>query len=44
MEGVAKLILEVYVVDDILVSGKKEVCDELHHILNDIFPTENLGE
>ena len=43
VEGVVKLVLEVYV-DDILVSEKKEVCDELHHTLNENFPTENLGE
>ena len=43
MEGVVKLILVVHV-DDILVSGEKEACDELHHTLNENFPTENLGE
>ena len=43
VEGVVKLILVVHV-DDILVSGKKEACDELHHTLNENFPTENLGE
>ena len=43
VEGVVKLILVVRV-DDILVSGEKEVCDELHHTLNENFPTENLGE
>ena len=43
MEGVVKLILVAHV-DDILVSGKKEACDELHHALNKNFPTENLGE
>ena len=43
MEGVVKLILVVHV-DDIVVSGKKEACEELHHTLNEIFPTENLGE
>ena len=43
MEGVVELILVVHL-DDILVSGKKEACDELHHTLNEIFPTENLGE
>ena len=31
-------------VDDILVSGEKETCDELHHTLNENFPTENIGE
>ena len=31
-------------VDDILVSGEKEACEELHHTLNENFPTENLGE
>ena len=43
VEGVVKPILVVHV-DDILVSGGKEVCDELHHTLNGNFPTENLGE
>ena len=43
VEGVVKLILVVHV-DDILVSGEKEACDELHHTLTDNFPTENLGE
>ena len=43
VEGVVKLILVVHV-DDILVSGEKEACDELHHTLNGNFPTENLGE
>ena len=43
VEGVVKLILVVHV-DDILVSGEKEACDELHHTLNRNFPTENLGE
>ena len=43
VEGVVKLILVVHV-DDILVSGEKEACDELHLTLNEIFPTENLGE
>ena len=43
VEAVVKLILEVHV-DDILVSGEKEVCDELHHTLNENFPTETLGE
>ena len=36
-EGVVKLILVVHV-DDIIVN-EKEVCDELHHTLNDNFPT-----
>ena len=31
-------------VDDILVIGEKEACDELHHALNEKSPTENLGE
>ena len=31
-------------VDDILVSGEKEACDELHHTLNENFLAENLGE
>ena len=43
VEGVVKLILVVHV-DDILVSGEKEACDELHHTLNVNFPAENLGE
>ena len=43
VEGVVKLILVVHV-DDILVSGEKEACNELHHTLNENFPTENLGE
>ena len=42
VEGLVKLILVVHV-DDILVSGEKEMCDELHHTLNENFPTENLG-
>ena len=33
-ERVVKPILVVHV-DDILVSGKKEACDELHHTLNE---------
>ena len=41
--GVVKLILVVHV-DDVLVNGKKEGCDELHHTLIEIFLTENLGE
>ena len=43
LEGVVKLILVVHV-DDILVSGEKEACDELHRILNGKFPTEIFGE
>ena len=43
VEGVVKLILVVHV-DDVLVSEEKEACDELHHTLNEHFPTENLGE
>ena len=43
VEEVVKLILVVHV-DDILVSAEKEVCYELHHTLNENFPTENLGE
>ena len=31
-------------VDNILVSGEKEACDELHHTLNENFPTENFRE
>ena len=43
MEEVAKLILVVQV-DGILVSGKNEACDEIHHTLNKNFPTGNLVE
>ena len=43
VEEVGKLILVVHV-NDILVSGEKEACDELRHKLNEHFPTENLGE
>ena len=43
VKGVVKLILVGHV-DDILVSGEKEACEELHHTLNENFPTENLGE
>ena len=43
VEGVVKLIFVVHV-DDIIVSGEKEACEELHHTLNENFPTENLGE
>ena len=39
VEGVVKLRLVVHV-DNVLVSGKKEACDELHHTLNENFPTE----
>ena len=42
-EGVVKLILVVHV-DDALVSGEKEACDELLYTLNEKFLTENLGE
>ena len=42
VEGVVELILVVHV-NDILVSGKKETCDELHHTLNDNFPFETRG-
>ena len=38
-EGVVKLILVVHV-DDILVSREKEACEELHHTLNENFPTD----
>ena len=38
VEGVVKLNLVVHV-DDILVSGEKEARDELHHTLNENFPT-----
>ena len=37
VEGVVKLILVVHV-DDILVSRKKEACDELHYTLKGKFP------
>ena len=43
VEGVVEMILVVHE-DDILVSGKKEACDELHHTLNEYFPSQNLGE
>ena len=43
VEEMVKLILVVHV-DDILVSGEKKACDELHNTLNRNFPTENLGE
>ena len=43
VEEVVKLILVVHV-DDTLVSGEKEVCEEPYHTLNGNFPTENLGE
>ena len=43
VDGVVVLILVVHV-DDILVGGKKDACDELHSILNQKFPTTNLGE
>ena len=43
VEGVVKLILVVHV-DDIMVSGKKGACDELHHTLNGKSPTEIFGE
>ena len=42
-EGLVKLILVVHV-DDVLVSGKKEACDKLHHPLRKIFLTEKFGE
>ena len=42
MEGIVKMILVVHV-DDISVSGKKEACDELHHTLNENFPTKISG-
>ena len=38
VEGVVKLILVVRV-DDVLVSGEKEACDELHHTLNENLST-----
>ena len=44
VEGVVKLLLVVHVDDILLVSGEKEACEELHHTLNENFPTENLGE
>ena len=37
-------LIPVVHVDDILVSGEKEACDELYRTLNGKFPTENLGE
>ena len=43
VKGVVKLIFVVHV-DDVIVSGKKEACDELHHTLNENFRTENLVE
>ena len=43
VEGMVNLILVVHV-DDIRVSRKKEACDELHHTLNENFPTKNLRE
>ena len=43
VKGVVKLTLVVHV-DDIVVSGEKETCEELHHTLNENFPTEILGE
>ena len=30
--------------DDILIGGKKEACDEVHHTLSENFPTKNIGE
>ena len=41
---VYRKIVEGVHVDDILVSGEKEACEELHHTLNENFPTETLGE
>ena len=38
-----ELILVVHV-EGILVNGKKEARDELHHTRNEMFPTETLGE
>ena len=43
VDGVVELIVVVHV-DDILVGGEKEACDELHLLLNKKFPTNNLGE
>ena len=43
VEGVVKRIIVVHV-DDIVVSGEKEACEGLHHILNETFTTENLEE
>lgn len=37
------LILIVHVDDNLVVSGRAE-CDELHRILNDEFPINNLRE
>ena len=42
VEGVVKLILVVHV-DDSLVSGEKEACEELHYTLNTKFPTKISG-
>ena len=42
VEGVVQLILVVHV-DDILVRGEKETCDELHHTLSEISRTKISG-
>ena len=42
VEGVVKLILVVHV-DDVVVSGEKETCEELHHTLNENFPLNISG-
>ena len=34
VEGIVELIVSIHVYD-ILVSGKKEACDELHHTLSE---------
>ena len=39
VEEVVELILVVHK-DDVLVSGKKEVCEELHRTLNEHIPPE----
>ena len=43
VEGVVELILVVHV-DDILVNGKNEACDELQHTSNENFAPKHLGE
>lgn len=41
-DGVAKLVVVVHV-DEILVGVANEACDELNFVLNETFPTNNLG-
>ena len=43
VEGVVELILVVHI-GDILISGKKEACDGLHHTPYEKLATENLGK